>query len=153
MLWYSLCVETETTTINETNRKKQLLGGPSCWIIKYKITNWFFGRLFKFFPFLFLFFFFPFLFSFPLCFPFCFVLFCFVCLFVCFFSRILGPPHLLRPCCNVTFLQVFNQYHTSNYFRYFFGGRVSYLVIFSVKWVWVVFNVYTCVTRGFQYLP
>ena len=63
------------------NKKKETttLGGPSCWIIKHEITNWFFGRLFLFFPFLFLFFFYPF-----------FSLFLFLSPFLSFFSRKLG---------------------------------------------------------------
>ena len=64
----------------------------SCWIIKHKITNWFLGRLFIFFPFCFSFF--PFFLFSSFSFPF---------LFLFFFSFLAeywgGLSHPCRPTC------------------------------------------------------
>ena len=89
MLWYSLYVLKRNNNENETNKQKQTttLGGPSCWIIKHEITNWFLGRLFlKFFSL------FVFLFVFSLSFLFS----SFFFLSFLFFSEYWGGPS--RPC-------------------------------------------------------
>ena len=96
MLWYTCW--NRNNNEHETNKQKETttVGGPSYWIIKHEIPNWFLGRLFN------VSFLFCICFSFSFFFPF-FSLFLFLLAFLSlffFFFRILGRPEPPgRPAC------------------------------------------------------
>ena len=131
-------VETETTTeTKQTNKQKETttLGGPSCWIIKHEITNWFLGRLFYFFPF-----WFGFSSSFP---PFL-SLFLFLSPFFFFFFLAEywgGPGRPCHPACyapDTNYLS--HRFPTMKYWSYLIAGISSCIDLNNIQFWFLKFK-------------